>query len=205
MTTKTLDYGLTFEGEAKDIVPAGLEALKEVNPTASAILNWDHYRDFGRYAGDDGMAINSVFHDMVRYAPEDGTATREDHEDGSYTLKIIRLDKAALEAWNAMKRECEKTGLPTRFLSDLAGDRYFIHKHKGAPFVWVLFEDGTHLVPLECEDAEETLEAVRHNVTFHKRGMRTFWYLWNGYTLIPDIGPCNMAHAQGLLQNYGKL
>lgn len=90
-----------------------------------------------------------------------------------------------IRAWNALKAEAAHKGLPKHYADDLnVHDFAAVNKYgSDKPFLWVLRECGTHLLPLDKEQygsssAKEWAEAIAK-----VWGNGSFWYLWNGMNL----------------------
>lgn len=59
-----------------------------------------------------------------------------------------------MKAYEALVAESERLGMPRSFKTDLTThDKAWIERHSDAPFLWCLYEGGTHLMssPLSSE------------------------------------------------------
>ena len=84
-----------------------------------------------------------------------------------------------------MLAQSERLGLPTHFRCDLTTDLEYLDGRWGPPadsFLWVLYDCGTHLVPLSPYSAGNR-PTVFVDAIAKSFGPDLHWYHWTGHTL----------------------
>ena len=194
----TLENGWKATGTYQEVIGAALDLLKDELPDGNAYRNWSRYKGkFDHWYNDAKSALSSAHTDLVLISPEDGTVIlTKDDKTGMASLECVALEGRALEAWLAMKAECEKHGLPVQYPSDLNWDRWSLYYNQGGTFVWLLHNYGSHMCTLTRHDTKAKLEAMANYVEQGKRIAQ--WYLWDGETLIWHDGPISFDVAYKL-------
>ena len=88
-------------------------------------------------------------------------------------------------AYAAIVSESERTGLPTAYRRDLDyHDLRAIESRPGEPFLWALYESGTHLyfVRPDCARSYATREMPK---IISQTWPDALFYLWDGTALLP--------------------
>ena len=91
-----------------------------------------------------------------------------------------------MRAYNEIKTEADRLGLPLSYRDDLVIHDYNAVKQYGSerPFLWGLRDLGTHLFPVAAEDCWQEGGREGWVGACSRTWPETRWYLWDGQQLL---------------------